>query len=350
MIDIRSLTMEELKNELISLGEKPFRAKQIFNWLHKEYVSSFDEMTNISKALRQRLSESYVISKLNIVQKLVSENDGTSKYLFDLGDSIYIESVLMRYEYGNSVCISSQAGCRMGCKFCASTVDGLDRNLLAGEMAGQVYEIQKDIGERISNIVIMGSGEPLDNYYNLLKFLNIINDKDGAEIGLRHITVSTCGLVEKIYELADKRLQITLAISLHAPNDEIRQQTMPVAKVYSIDKLIKAASYYANTTKRRITYEYALISGLNDSKENAVELAKRLRGTMCHINLIPVNDVKENNFTRSSEKNIKNFAELLQSLGIETTIRRRLGSDINAACGQLRKSYKQNNFENRGVN
>lgn len=350
MIDIRSLTLEELKNELISLGEKPFRAKQVFNWLHREYVSSFDEMTNISKALRQKLFQNYSISKLNIVQKLVSKEDDTTKYLFDLGDNIYIESVLMRYEYGNSICISSQAGCRMGCKFCASTVDGLDRNLLAGEMAGQIYEIQKDIGERISNIVIMGSGEPLDNYNNLLKFLNIINDKEGIEIGLRHITVSTCGLVDKIYALADKKFQITLAISLHAPNDEIRQQTMPVAKVYSIDKLIKAASYYANTTKRRITYEYALISGVNDSRENAIELAKRLRGTMCHVNLIPVNDVKENNFIKSSEKNIKNFSEMLQSLGIETTIRRRLGSDINAACGQLRKSYKQNNPENRGVN
>ncbi len=350
MIDIRSFTLEELKNELTAIGEKPFRAKQIFNWLHREYVSSFDEMTNISKALRQRLKENFSISKLNIVKKLESKEDGTNKYLFDLGDNIYIESVLMRYEYGNSVCISSQAGCRMGCKFCASTIDGLDRNLFPGEMAGQIYEIQKDIGERISNIVIMGSGEPLDNYDNLLKFLSIINDKEGVGIGLRHITVSTCGLVDKIYELAEKKLQITLAISLHAPNDEIRQKTMPVAKVYSIDKVIKAAAYYANTTKRRITYEYALILGVNDSRENAEELAKRLKGTMCHVNLIPVNDVKENNFIRSSEKNIKNFAQILQTLGIETTIRRKLGSDINAACGQLRKSHRQNNSENRGVN
>lgn len=340
MTDIRSLTLEELKSELRALGEKNFRAKQIFNWLHKQYVSSFNEMTNISKALREKLEKSYSLSRLNIVQKLVSKEDGTTKYLFDLGDNIYIESVLMKYEYGNSVCISSQAGCRMGCKFCASTIDGLDRNLLAGEMAEQIYEIQRDIGERISNIVIMGSGEPLDNYDNLLKFLSIINNKEGLEIGQRHITVSTCGLVDKIYELAEKKLQITLAISLHAPNDEIRQKTMPISKVYSIDKLIKAAKYYANTTKRRVTYEYSLISGVNDSSENAIELASRLKGSMCHINLIPVNDVKENNFIRSSEKNIKNFAELLQSNGIETTIRRRLGSDINAACGQLRKSYK----------
>lgn len=345
MTDIKSLTLEELKAELVLMGEKPFRGKQIFNWLHKQHITSVDEMTNISKELRHKLKENYGFSKLNIVRKLESSEDGTCKYLFDLGDGIYIESVFMKYEYGNSVCISSQAGCRMGCKFCASTVDGLDRNLLAGEMAEQIYEIERDTGEKISNIVIMGSGEPLDNFDNLLKFLNIINDKEGQEIGMRHITVSTCGLVEKIYELAEKKLQITLAISLHAPNDEIRKQTMPVANKYSIDRLIKAAKDYANTTGRRVTYEYALISGVNDSRENAEELASRLKGTMCHINLIPVNDVKENNFTRSSEKNIKNFAEILKSKGIETTIRRKLGSDINAACGQLRKSYR-----NRGVN
>lgn len=340
MKDIRSMTLEELTEELKSIGEKPFRAKQIFNWLHKKYVASIEDMTNISKDLRHKLSENYSISKLNIVEKLVSKEDGTCKYLFDLGDNIYIESVLMRYEYGNAVCISSQAGCRMGCKFCASTVDGLDRSLRAGEMAEQIYEIQRDIGERVNNIVIMGSGEPLDNYDNLIKFINIINSKEGLEIGQRHITVSTCGLVDKIYDLANEKLQITLAISLHAPNDEIRQKTMPIAKVYSIDRLIKAATDYANATKRRVTYEYALISGVNDSKEAALELASRLKGSLCHINLIPVNDVKENDFIRSSEKNIKNFAELLKSKGIETTIRRRLGSDINAACGQLRKSYK----------
>ncbi|MGN1317500.1 MAG: 23S rRNA (adenine(2503)-C(2))-methyltransferase RlmN, partial [Lachnospirales bacterium] len=295
---------------------------------------------NISKDLREKLKENYSLSHLNIVKKLKSNEDGTIKYLFDLGDGIYIESVFMKYEYGNSVCISSQAGCRMGCKFCASTVDGLDRNLLAGEMAEQIYEIERDTGERISNIVIMGSGEPLDNYDNLIKFLSIINDKEGQEIGLRHITVSTCGLVDKIYELSKLKLQITLAISLHAPNDEIRKKTMPVANKYSIENLIKAAKDYADTTGRRVTYEYALIQGVNDSKENALELADRLKHSLCHINLIPVNDVKENNFTRSSEKNIKNFAELLKSKGIETTIRRRLGSDINAACGQLRKSYR----------
>lgn len=344
MVDLRSLTLGELKAELESIGEKSFRAKQIFNWLHKKHISEIDEMTNISKDLRNRLKKDYTLSKLNIVQKLESKQDGTNKYLFELNDGIYIESVLMRYEYGNAVCISSQAGCRMGCKFCASTVDGLDRNLLPGEMLEQIYEIERDIGERISNVVIMGSGEPLDNYDNLLKFLEIINDKEGLEIGMRHITVSTCGLVDNIYELAKNKLQITLAISLHAPNDEIRQKTMPIAKKYSIDRVIKAAKDYADTTGRRVTYEYALISGINDSEENALELAERLKGSLCHVNLIPVNDVKENDFVRSSENNIKQFAELLKSKGIETTIRRKLGSDINAACGQLRKSYK-----NRGV-
>lgn len=341
--DLRSMTQESLKEAVVQIGEKPFRAKQIFTWLHKNQVESIDEMTNISKALREKLKDSFTISPMDIVQKLTSKTDGTCKYLFDIGGGTVIESVLMRYDYGNAVCISSQAGCRMGCSFCASTVDGLERNLLAGEMAAQIYKIQKDIGERISNVVIMGSGEPLDNYQNVLDFLNIINDKDGNDLGLRHITVSTCGLVEKINDLAQKRLQINLAISLHAPNDQIRQKIMPVAKKYSIDSVIGAARDYANTTKRRVTYEYALIKGVNDSKENAGELAKRLKGTMCHVNLIPVNDVRENNYVKSDEAGIKTFAGILSSCGIETTIRRKLGSDINAACGQLRKRYKEQN-------
>ena len=297
-------------------------------------------MTNLSKALREKLKENYIIKNIKIVEKLVSKEDNTSKYLFDIGDDIVIESVLMRYSYGNAVCISSQAGCRMGCTFCASTVDGLERNLLAGEMAAQIYEIQRDIGERVSNVVIMGSGEPLDNYDNVMDFLEIIHSKEGNNLSHRHITLSTCGLVDKIYDLAKENLQITLAISLHAPNNEIRQNTMPVAKRYDIDSLIKAAKDYADTTKRRVTFEYALIKGVNDSKECARELASRLKGIMCHINLIPVNDVKENNYIRSTEENINSFASLLRELGIETTVRRKLGSDINAACGQLRKSYK----------
>ncbi len=340
--DLRSLTLDKLMVELERFGEKPFRAKQIYSWLHQKHINSFDEMTNLSKELREKLKENYLLKNLKIVEKLVSKEDNTSKYLFETDDGIVIESVLMKYSYGNAVCISSQAGCRMGCTFCASTIDGLERNLLAGEMLAQIYEIQKDSCERVSNVVMMGSGEPLDNYDNAMDFLKIINSKEGLNLSHRHITLSTCGLVDKIYDLSKENLQITLAISLHAPNDEIRQNTMPIARKFDIDKLIKAAKDYANTTKRRVTFEYALINGVNDSIENANELAGRLKGIMCHINLIPVNDVKENNYVRSSEDNIKKFAEALTKKGIETTIRRKLGSDINAACGQLRKRYKDN--------
>lgn len=343
--DIKSLTADEITEELSALGEKTFRAVQIFEWLHAKQVSSFDEMTNISKALREKLDNKFYISSPYILQKLSSHKDGTVKYLFDIGGNTIIESVFMPYNYGNSVCVSSQAGCRMGCSFCASTVDGLERDLLAGEIAGQVYQIQSDTGKRISNVVIMGSGEPLDNYDNVLNFIKIINSDKGMGIGMRHITLSTCGIVDKIYRLMELRLQITLAISLHAPNDDIRRSIMPVANRYPIDELICAAKKYADVTKRRVTYEYALIRGVNDSRENAVELAGRLHGSMCHVNLIPVNDVKENNYIRSSEENIKAFASVLDDNGIEVTVRRRLGSDINAACGQLRKRYK----DNRGV-
>ena len=337
-MDIRSLTTAQLKEEMVRLGEKPFRAGQIFDWLHVKQVGSIDEMTDISKALREKLKAEYTLSNIEIVEKLISKQDNTRKYLFDLGNDIIIESVLMKYSYGNAVCISSQAGCRMGCRFCASTVDGLERSLTAGEMALQVYKIQQDIGERISNIVIMGSGEPLDNYDQLIAFLKIMGE--GIKIGQRHITVSTCGLADRIEQLAQLKLQITLAISLHAPNDDIRRMTMPIANKYSIDRVIGAAKDYANVTGRRVTYEYALIKGVNDSEDNAHELAQRLCGSLCHVNLIPVNDVRENNFIRSEERTIKAFADILQAKGIETTIRRRLGSDINAACGQLRKHYE----------
>ena len=337
-MDIRALTKEQLKEEMARIGEKPFRAGQIFDWLHIKQVKSFDEMTSLSKALREKLKAEYTLSNIKIAEKLISRQDNTRKYLFDLGNNIIIESVLMKYSYGNAVCISSQAGCRMGCKFCASTVDGLERSLTAGEMAMQIYEIQRDIGERVGNVVIMGSGEPLDNYDQLIAFLTIIGE--GIGIGQRHITVSTCGLADQIDRLAQLKLQITLAISLHAPNDDIRKKTMPVANKYSIDRVISAAKNYADITGRRVTYEYALIKGVNDSTENARELAQRLRGSLCHVNLIPVNDVKENDFVRSGENTIKSFAEELTKNGIETTVRRRLGSDINAACGQLRKHYK----------
>lgn len=339
-IDIKNLTLNELEKEIIVLGEAKFRAKQIFSWLHQKNISSFEEMTNISKDFREKLTNKFKITKIEIIDKLISNVDKTTKYLFKLENNYIIESVLMKYSYGNAVCISTQVGCRMGCKFCASTLDGLERNLLASEMLSQIYKIQEDSKEKIRSIVLMGSGEPFDNFENFLKFIEIINHKDGLNIGQRHITVSTCGIVPKIYELADKKMQINLALSLHAPTDENRKEIMPIAKKYTIKEIVEACKYFANTTKRRVTYEYALISGVNDREEDAKEIIKLLKGTLCHINLIPVNNVKERNYIKSSKKHIKNFANILINAGIETTVRRELGSDINAACGQLRKSYK----------
>ncbi len=337
--DILSLSLKELSDFIEMMGEKPFRARQIFKWLHQRVVSSFDEMTDISKKLRVKLEENSKIKNVSMVEKFISKEDNTTKYLFQIENDYIIESVLMKYEYGNAVCISSQAGCAMGCSFCASTIDGLERNLTAGEMLSQVYEIGKDLKERISNIVIMGSGEPLHNFDNTIKFLEIINSKDGLEIGHRHITLSTCGIIDKIKELEKMRLQITLAVSLHAPNDEIRRSIMPVAKRYTIDELILAAKEYADFTKRRVTFEYALIKGVNDSVECAKELAGRLKGSLCHVNLIPVNDVKERDYIRSSDETVNDFYKVLKRLNIDVTVRRKLGSDINASCGQLRKKY-----------
>ena len=338
-IDIKSMNVNELEDLLKELGEPKFRAKQIFDWLHAKQVDSFEEMTNLSKGLREKLSETAAINGVEIVRKLVSQIDGTRKYLFALSDGAIIESVLMKYEHGNTVCISTQVGCRMGCKFCASTLDGVERGLTAGEMLSQIYAIQKDCGERVHGTVLMGSGEPLDNYDNVVKFLQLINDPKGQNMGQRHITLSTCGLVDKIYDLAKEDLQITLAVSLHAPNDGIRTQTMPIAKVYSMDKLLKACRDYADQTKRRITFEYALIHGVNDGDEHAWELVKKLRDMLCHINLIPVNDVKERNYVKSTADRVKRFASILNENGVETTVRRKLGSDIDAACGQLRRSH-----------
>ncbi len=337
--DILSLSLKELSDFIEMMGEKPFRARQIFKWLHQRGVSSFDEMTDISKKLRVKLEENSKIKNVSMVEKFISKEDNTTKYLFQIENDYIIESVLMKYEYGNAVCISSQAGCAMGCSFCASTIDGLERNLTPGEMLSQVYEIGKDLKERISNIVIMGSGEPLHNFDNTIKFLEIINSKDGLEIGHRHITLSTCGIIDKIKELEKMRLQITLAVSLHAPNDEIRRSIMPVAKRYTIDELILAAKEYADFTKRRVTFEYALIKGVNDSVECAKELAGRLKGSLCHVNLIPVNDVKERDYIRSSDETVNDFYKVLKRLNIDVTVRRKLGSDINASCGQLRKKY-----------
>ncbi|MBQ7102497.1 MAG: 23S rRNA (adenine(2503)-C(2))-methyltransferase RlmN [Anaerotignum sp.] len=338
-LDIKSMNITELEDLLKELGEPKFRAKQIFDWLHAKQVHRFEEMTNLSKGLREKLAETASINGVEIVRKLVSQIDGTRKYLFALSDGAIIESVLMKYEHGNTVCISTQVGCRMGCKFCASTLDGVERGLTAGEMLSQIYAIQKDCGERVHGTVLMGSGEPLDNYENVVKFLRLINDPKGQNMGQRHITLSTCGLVDKMYDLAEEDLQITLAVSLHAPNDGIRTQTMPIAKVYSMDKLLQACRDYADKTKRRITFEYALIHGVNDGDEHAWELVKKLRDMLCHVNLIPVNDVKERNYVKSTADRVKRFAGILNDNGVETTVRRKLGSDIDAACGQLRRSH-----------
>lgn len=343
--DLKSMSLEELQLFLADMKEPKFRGKQVFEWIHKKQVFSFDEMTNLSKSLREKLQQNAVLGGVEMVRRLISQVDGTRKYLFALENDSVIESVLMKYEHGNTVCISTQAGCRMGCKFCASTLDGVERNLTAGEMLSQVYEIQKDCGERISGVVLMGSGEPLDNYENVVKFIHLINHPDGQNMGQRHITLSTCGLIEKMYQLEEEHLQITLAVSLHAPNDEIRKSIMPVAKANSMDRLLVACRDYAEKTKRRITFEYAMMRGVNDSDDCAKELAKKLRDMLCHVNLIPVNDVKERDYIKSSNDRVKQFATLLQGNGVETTIRRKLGSDIDAACGQLRRSHLKDKRE-----
>ncbi|MBQ2981963.1 MAG: 23S rRNA (adenine(2503)-C(2))-methyltransferase RlmN [Lachnospiraceae bacterium] len=340
-IDIKSLDFEELNNLVLELGEKSFRAKQIYEWLHVKLVRSFEEMSNLSKALRDKLEEKCYLTALKPVEILTSKVDGTKKYLFELQDGNIIESVLMRYHHGNSVCISTQVGCRMGCKFCASTLDGLERNLLPSEMLDEIYTIQRDIGERVSNIVLMGSGEPLDNYDNVMKFLKLISDDYGLNISQRNITLSTCGLVPKIYELADSQVQITLAISLHASNDETRKELMPVAKAYKIEQILKACKYYFDKTGRRLTFEYSLVSGINDTIEGATNLGELLKGINCHVNLIPVNPIKERDFKQSEKEAIEKFKNKLEKYGINVTIRREMGRDINGACGQLRKSYNE---------
>lgn len=336
MIDLRSLEYNELENLILQIDEPKYRAKQIFSWVMKG-IESIDEMTNLSKKTKEKLSDIAYISKLSIREKYVSEVDGTVKYLFSLDDGNCIETVVMRYHHGLSVCISSQVGCRMGCGFCASTIGGLYRSLTSGEILNQVLYAQKDIGERISNIVMMGIGEPLDNYENVIKFLHNVNHPDGLNIGYRHISLSTCGLVDKINILAKEHLPITLSISLHAPNNEIRNKIMPVNKKYNIEALIDACRAYIKSTTRRISFEYSLISGVNDSIENARELAKLLEGILCHVNLIPVNHVEERDYHKSNQQDINRFKNELIRLGINATVRRELGSDISASCGQLRK-------------
>jgi 23S rRNA (adenine2503-C2)-methyltransferase len=349
-IDIKSLSLKELEDLLAELGDKPFRGKQIYEWLHVKLISSFDDMTNLSKQLRERLKEVCQITNLIEVNKLVSKDGDTTKFLFQLYDDRVLESVLMKYHHGNSVCISSQVGCKMGCTFCASTIGGFERNLTPSEMLDQIYQIQKISGERVSNVVVMGTGEPLDNIDHLVKFIGMLSDEHGLNISQRNITVSTCGLVDKIKELADQDLQITLAISLHAPNDNLRQQIMPIANRYSIESIMEACHYYYKKTGRRITFEYSLIEGVNDLPELAKELSRLVKGLNCHINLIPINPIRERNYRQSESKNILNFKNILEKNRINVTIRREMGTDIDAACGQLRKSYMEGSSDANGIN
>lgn len=335
--DIKSLNNEELAEWVRANSLPAFRAKQIFSWLHKSGVSDFSEMSNVSKELRNKLSEEFYISSCEIENKYVSAIDGTVKYLFRLLDGEFLETVIMKYKYGYTICVSSQVGCKMGCRFCASTLAGFKRNLTAGEIESQLHSAQKDLGIRISHIVLMGIGEPLDNFDNVLRFIENVNSEDGLNISVRNITLSTCGIVPRIKDLMKHDLQLTLTISLHAPNDEIRSKIMPVNDRWKINEVIAACREYAEFTSRRVSFEYTLIKDVNDTPEFAEELSKLLKGMLCHVNLIPVNNVEERKNIRSSDKSVNKFLHILQKNGINATIRRTLGSDINASCGQLRR-------------
>jgi len=339
--DIKSLNIKELTAFMEGLGEKAFRAKQIYQWIHIKQVTTFDEMTNISKALIEKLKENAVLVTLKKETFQESKIDGTRKYLFCLEDGNVIESVLMKYKHGNSVCISSQVGCRMGCRFCASTLDGLVRNLTPSEMLEQIYQIGKDIGERISNVVVMGTGEPMDNFDNLLKFIELLTDENGLNISQRNLTVSTCGIVPKMRELADANLQITLALSLHASTQEKRLELMPVANKYDIHEVVDACKYYFEKTGRRVTFEYSLVGGVNDRDEDVKQLCTLIKGMNCHVNLIPVNPIKERSFVQPDNTVTLGFKNKLEKYGINATIRREMGRDIDGACGQLRKRYSE---------
>ena len=337
--DLKSMTLPELTEYLKDLGEKPFRAKQLYQWMHVKLAASLDEMTNLSKEMRGILKETAFYASLNPVAVRISQIDGTRKYLFELEDGNVIESVLMRYKHGNSVCISSQVGCRMGCRFCASTLDGLERNLRPSEMLEQIYRIQRDIGERVSNVVVMGSGEPMDNYDNLIRFIHLLTDENGLHISQRNVTVSTCGIVPRIRQFAEENLQVTLALSLHAPNDEVRKTLMPVANSFALKDVLDACHYYFEKTGRRLTFEYSLVKGVNDNLDEARALADLLKGQHGHVNLIPVNPIKERDFKQSDRKAVEEFKQYLEKRGINVTVRREMGRDIDGACGQLRKSY-----------
>lgn len=339
MDNILNLTLDELKLWMKDNNEGQFRAKQIMEWIYKKHTFEFEAMTNVSKNLIFKLKDNFYIGLPQVKEIYVSKNDDTKKILLELKDGNLIEAVLMKYKHGNSICVSTQVGCRMGCKFCASTLNGMVRNLTSGEIISEILIGEKILGERISNVVLMGSGEPFDNFDNVMKFIEVVNAEYSLNIGQRHITVSTCGLVPKIKEFADKNTQITLAISLHAFSDEKRKQIMPIANKYSIKEILDSCDYYINKTKRRVTFEYSLVKDVNDSKEDAKSLAGLLKNMLCHVNLIPVNEVVENSFKRSSKKTIDEFESILKSYGIEVTVRREMGTDINAACGQLRRSY-----------
>lgn len=342
MKNIKDYNLEELKQELINLGEKPFRAEQIFKWLFIDKVKSFDEMTNLSLELREKLKQNYDICNFEIVRKLESK-DGTKKYLFGLNDGNAIESVLMEYHFGRTVCVSSQIGCKMGCKFCASTGIPFIRNLTSGEIVEQIIAIEQDTNVKISNVVFMGIGEPFDNYDNVINAIKILNNQKGLNIGARHISISTSGLVPKIYQFADENVQCTLSISLHSANNETRSSMMPVNNAYNIEELIKACKYYIEKTNKRISFEYALAKDNNDNQKAADELINLLHGMLCHVNLIPINKIENGKYSKSLNENIIKFRDYLNSKGITATIRRELGSDIDAACGQLRRKNLNNN-------
>ena len=337
--DIKSLNLEQLTEELLAIGEKKFRAKQIYSWIHEKLVDSFEEMTNLSKDLREKLNQNYTLNSMEVAAVQTSKIDGTQKYLFRLHDGHVIESVLMKYHHGNSVCISSQVGCCMGCRFCASTIGGKVRNLETSEMLGQIYKIQKISGERVHNVVVMGTGEPLDNYENLVQFVKLLTDENGLNISQRNLTVSTCGIVPKMKELAKEKFQITLALSLHATTQEKRKQLMPIANKYDLKEVLEACHYYYEETGRRITFEYSLVGGVNDTKQDAESLTKLIGKFPCHVNLIPVNPIKERDYVQPDRSECEAFRNKLEKNGINVTIRREMGRDIDGACGQLRKSY-----------
>lgn len=337
--EIKSMTLAELQDDLTARGEKPFRAKQIYEWMHVKLARGFDEMTNLSKVLRENCKLWYTYTSLEPVRVQESKLDGTKKFLFRLSDGNVVESVWMKYKHGNSVCISSQVGCRMGCRFCASTIDGLERNLRPSEMLSQIYEIQKDTAERVSNVVIMGSGEPMDNYDHVIRFIRLLSAPGGQNISQRNITLSTCGIVPGIQKLAGENLAVTLALSLHAPNDAVRRELMPIARKYPLKEVLAACREYFLTTGRRVTFEYSLVKGVNDNRKEAAELAALLKGCQGHVNLIPVNPIKERNFVQSDRKAVEEFKNVLEKNGIHVTIRREMGRDIDGACGQLRKRF-----------